>query len=250
MPIPKSRLIIGRHPVVDALHSGKAIEKILVQKNIEIPFLAELRKLTRGKDAFIQLVPKEKLNRISANNHQGVIAIGALIDYQNIEDIISLVFEQGKTPLIILLDGVTDIRNFGAIARSAECMGAHAILVAHKGAAAINEISMKTSAGALSRIPVCKFKSLADCLKILKNYGLTISASALQGSSDLHEVDLTLPSAIIIGAEDTGISAVSIKGANVLFKIPQIGHSDSLNVSVATGIILYEIQRQRSGMRP
>ncbi|MEM9921614.1 MAG: 23S rRNA (guanosine(2251)-2'-O)-methyltransferase RlmB [Bacteroidota bacterium] len=241
----KQNIIYGRHPVLDALKSGQSIDKILLQKGGRGLYEKELRTLAAEQHIPLQYVPKEKLNRVTGGNHQGVIAFAALVAYQRLEDIRPFLFEQSVTPLIVLLDGVTDVRNFGAIARSAECLGAHALVVASKSAAPINAESVKTSAGALTRIPVCRVPSLGLAIQQLQMSGLMVLASDLQAEKQLFELELGGPTAILLGSEGAGVQATLLRKADERFIIPQRGETDSLNVSVAAGVILYEILRQR-----
>jgi 23S rRNA (guanosine2251-2'-O)-methyltransferase len=193
----------------------------------------------------MQLVPVEKIDRITRKNHQGIVAFISPITYYNIEEIIPKLFEEGKTPLILILDQVTDVRNFGAIARTAEVAGVDAIIIPDKGAAQINSDALKTSAGALHLIPVCRVKSLAMTVKFLKNSGLKIVASTGKGEKFYDETNMKDPAAIIMGSEDLGIEAGLLRIADEWVKIPQSGQIESLNVSVAAGIIIFEAIRQR-----
>ena len=190
-------------------------------------------------------MPKERLQKFTRANHQGVIGLISEITYQQIEDILPFLFEQEKNPLILILDRVTDVRNFGAIARSAECLGVHAIVIGRKGSAPVNALAMKTSAGALAHIPVCRVGSLVATIEWLKLSGIQVLASSLEAEKPLFEVDLTGPLAIIMGAEGSGVNPLLMQDVHETFIIPQLGNTDSLNVSVATGVILYEIARQR-----
>ncbi len=241
----KRNLIFGRHPVIDAIQSGKGIDKILLQQGVRGEFEKEIRKYCGELNIPLQYVPKEKLNKINSGNHQGIMAYLSILEYYKIEDVLPMVYEKSEVPLILILDGVTDVRNFGAIARSAECMGAHAIVIGTKGAAQINAEAYKTSAGAISIIPVCREKSIAAAINFLQLSGLKIMASSLKADKQIDKVDFDLPCAIVIGSEDHGVSSTIMKKADEVFIIPQHGKTDSFNVSVATGIILYEIQRQR-----
>lgn len=238
-------IVYGRHPVMDLIESGKEIEKIIILKNIEREFLMEVQKLCKEKGIPLQHVPKEKLNRTTKENHQGIIATAALIQYQKIEDILPYLLDLNKVPLFLILDNITDVRNFGSIARSAECMGVDAIIIPDQGAAPVNDISMKTSAGALSRLSICKVKKLAETIGYLQNNGVMVFASSLQAEKKVHEMDFQEPSAIILGSEDHGVQKYILKSVDETFIIPQVGISDSLNVSVANGVILYEVVRQR-----
>jgi 23S rRNA (guanosine2251-2'-O)-methyltransferase len=246
MEEPKNIVIYGRHPVVEAIKGGKTFEKILFQQGLTGEIEKEIRKLCREFQIPLSIVPREKLDKISNGaNHQGVIGHIALLTYHNLEAVLPHIFEKGEIPLLLLLDGVTDVRNFGAIARSAEVMGVHAIVVPQKGGALINAEALKASAGALNRIPVCREKTMSGVLDYLGSSGVRIIASDLKATQRLFEVDFTLPTAILIGSEDEGVNMNFIRRSDETFVIPQAGETDSLNVSVATGIILYEVVKQR-----
>lgn len=238
-------MIYGRHPVSDAIKAGTSIDKIYVQKGMRGDFESELRKKCRESNIPIQYVPKQRLSKITSGNHQGVIAMIAELEYQQLEHVLPFLFEQSKNPLIVVLDGITDVRNFGAIARSCECLGAHAIVVSSKNSAPINAEAIKTSAGALTQIPVCREKSLNNALAQLQMSGLSVTVGDLSADRALYDLDLTTPLAIVMGAEGKGVHPSVLKIADQKFIIPQQGHTDSLNVSVATGVILYEVLRQR-----
>ncbi len=238
-------IIYGRHPVVDTIRSGKPVDKLLLQQGIRGDFEKEIRHLCRDFDIPFKVVPKDRLNKFSNGNHQGVIALLSPIQYFKIEDVLPMVYEQSKTPLFLLLDEVTDVRNFGSIARSAEVCGADAIIIPSKGAARINADALKTSAGALTKIPVCRSSSLMNAIEYLQLSGIQILASSLKGEKKLYDLDLQVPTAFIIGSEGEGVSSALLRKADEQFIIPQLGETDSLNVSVATGIMLYEVMRQR-----
>ena len=238
-------IIYGRHPVVDTIRSGKPVDKLLLQQGIRGEFEKEVRHLCREFDIPFKVVPKDRLNKFLNGNHQGVVALLSPIQYFKIEDVLPMVYEQSKTPLFLLLDEVTDVRNFGSIARSAEVCGADAIIIPSKGAARINADALKTSAGALTKIPVCRSSSLMNAIEYLQLSGIQILASSLKGEKKLFDLDLTVPTAFIIGSEGEGVNAALLRKADEQFIIPQLGETDSLNVSVATGIMLYEVMRQR-----
>ncbi len=245
----KNEMIFGRHPILDALKNGVAFERILLQKGLRGEIESEIRKLSAKNNVALQIVPKEKLNRTTSKNHQGIIGYLALIKYYQIEDIIPHIYEKGETPLILLLDQISDVRNFGAIARSAELLGVHAIVIGMKGSAKINGEAIKTSAGALLSIPVCKTKSIISVIELLKLNGIQIVTSSLEAKNKLPMIDFTTGTAIIIGSEGFGVSSSIVESSDDLFIIPQLGETDSFNVSVATGIILYEAVRQRDFKR-
>jgi 23S rRNA (guanosine2251-2'-O)-methyltransferase len=244
--LPKSRLIIGRKPLLEALENARDIEKIFVLQSAGGEEIQKIRKAAREQNIALSLVPAEKLTRFTTANHQGVVAIAGLITYQPLQEIISRAVDQGETPLIVVLDGITDTRNLGAIARSAHCYGAHALVLPSSNSAAITEEGIKTSAGALEHIPVCRVPSVEQAIDIVHMNGLQVVATALQSNTNIHDVDLTIPLALIMGAEDKGVSDYVLKQADHLVRIPMAGQFDSLNVSVASGIMLYEIQRQKN----
>lgn len=238
--------IFGLHAVIEAIKAGKEIDKILIQRGLNGALFNELRKALQGTDVPYQLVPPEKINRISNKNHQGVIAFISEIEYYHAEDLLPKVFEEGKIPLVLILDKVTDVRNFGAIARTAECAGVHIIIVPQRGSAQLNADAVKTSAGALHRVKVCRAYNLKDTINYLKESGLQIIACHEKTDKLMYAADYNVPTAIIMGSEDTGISAEYVKLADTSVKIPMEGKISSLNVSVATGIVLYEVIRQRN----
>jgi 23S rRNA (guanosine2251-2'-O)-methyltransferase len=240
-----NQLIFGIRAVIEAVKSGKDIESIYVQRGLSGNLLLELKSVLKDHALTFQLVPVEKLNRITQKNHQGVIGIVSPITYQRVEDIIAAVYERGETPLVLVLDSVTDVRNFGAIARTAECAGVHAIVVPARNSAQVNPDAIKTSAGALYKIPVCRHDSLLQTVRTLQASGLQVVACTEKTSDYLYTPDYTGPSAIIMGSEESGISNELIRAADYLAKIPMFGTIASLNVSVAAGIVLYEAVRQR-----
>lgn len=240
-----TNIIFGRHPVTDAIKSGSHFDKVFIQRGTVGDFEIEVRKLCREHEIPLQYVPKEKLSKITGGNHQGIIGYLALLTYYKLEDVIPMIYEKGETPLILLLDGVTDVRNLGAIARSAEVCGAHALVVPATGTALINADALKTSAGALTRLTVCREKSLVSTIEYLQNAGMQVFASDLKGERPIYEMDFTAPTALVIGSEDEGVSRGILKRVDERFVIPQKGETDSFNVSVAAGIMLYEVLRQR-----
>jgi len=238
-------MIMGRHPVLDAIEAGKEIERLVLQRGISRDFEKEIKALCSLHQIPLQMIPKERMDRYSRKNHQGIIGFLALIKYYKIEDVLPMIYERSETPLFLLLDGITDVRNFGAIARSAECCGVHAIIVPDKGAAQINEVALKTSAGALTKIPVCRETSLTKTIDFLKLSGIQIFASSLAAKHPIQQLDFSVPTAIVIGSEGDGVSRKILDAVDEHFIIPQKGTTDSFNVSVATGICLYEVLRQR-----
>lgn len=242
---PKGIMLFGMRPIIEAINAGKEIDKIFIQTGLSGDLWFDLKKLIQNYSIPVQHVPIEKLNRLTSKNHQGVIAYVSLVSYQSIENILPSVFEQGKTPLVLILDRITDVRNFGAIARSAECSGVDAIVIPSKGAAQVNGDAIKTSAGALHQIPVCRSENIKQTLDFLKNSGLQIVACTEKADIDHYKADFSLPTAIIVGSEEDGISEEYLKRSSVKVKIPLFGKIESLNVSVATGVVLYEAVRQR-----
>lgn len=237
--------IYGKHPVIDAIKSGASVDKVVLQQGLRGDLEKEMRQLSKQHGIPVQFVPKERMNKMVRGNHQGIIAWIAPIQLHKIETILPALFEQEETPLLLILDGVTDVRNMGAIARTAECFGVHALILPQKGSARINEEAMKASAGALSKIPICRESSMMNTLAFLGRSGVQVLASSLQAEQSIEEMDFKEPTAIVVGAEGPGISKAIAMAADALFLIPQKGTTDSLNVSVATGVILYEVNRQR-----
>lgn len=238
-------LIFGRHPVLDAIKTGTALDKLFLQKGIRGDFEREVRHLCKQHNIPLQVIPKERIQKITSGNHQGVVGLLSLLTYYKLEDVLPMIYEKSENPLFLLLDGVTDVRNFGAIARSAELCGVHALVIPQKGTAQVNADAIKTSAGALTQIPVCRETSISAAIDFLLLNGITVYASSLQAKGHLHELNFTEPSAIVIGSEGEGVSQPILRKIEEHFIIPQIGKTDSFNVSVATGIILYEVMRQR-----
>jgi 23S rRNA (guanosine2251-2'-O)-methyltransferase len=241
----QSDFIFGMRPVTEAILSGQEIYKILLKKGGRSENLGALMALIRQHEIPFQYVPEEKLNRVSRKNHQGVIAFLSAIEYQDIEKLLPMIFEAGRIPIILVLDNVTDVRNFGSIARSAECAGADAILIPVKGSAQVSSDAIKTSAGALSYIPVCRTLHLKNSVNYLQSSGLQIIAATEKAELEFFKADLTKPTAIILGAEDTGVSPELLRIAEPWVRIPLSGNIASLNVSVAAGILLFETVRQR-----
>lgn len=238
------QLIYGRHLVLEALQQGISIDKVLVQQDLRGEFEKELRQACKDAGVLLQAIPKERINAITRNNHQGVLAYRSAIEYQDMETVVEAAIERGEMPLLVLLDGVTDVRNLGAIARSAEICGAHAIILPKKGIASINEDAIKASAGALNILPVCRVQNLLLAIDYLASKGIQTVASDIRGKALLHLVDFRKPTAILMGAEGRGLTPELLKKSTHIFRIPMRGKTDSFNVSVATGIILYEALKQ------
>jgi len=244
--IEASRLIIGRKPLLEALAEGKNVDKIFLLQSAIGTETTEIKKYAKERNIPLSYVPQEKLNRFTKANHQGVIALAALIEYLPLQAVIDQVLDKGETPLFVVLDGVTDTRNLGAIARSAHCFGAHGLIIPISNNAAITEEAVKTSAGALEKLPVCKVASIQQAFDELSLNGITIAATALEKADYLNKVDFTGPLAIVMGSEDKGVSNFVLKNADQLIQIPMTGTFDSLNVSVASGIVFYEVYMQRT----
>jgi 23S rRNA (guanosine2251-2'-O)-methyltransferase len=245
-PKENNEFVFGIRAVIEAIKANKEIESLYIQRGISGELIAELKALLKDIDVPVHNVPVEKLNRMSQKNHQGVIAVISSITFQKIEDIIPTIYEKGETPLVLILDGITDVRNMGAIARTAACAGVHAIVIPTKNSAQINADAIKTSAGALFTIPVCRHANLHKIALYLQECGLQIVACTEKTSDLIYNPDYTAPTAIVMGAEDEGISNEIMRMANHLAKIPMFGEIGSLNVSVSTGVILYEAIRQRN----
>lgn len=241
----KNEMIFGVRAVIEALQAGKEIDKVLIKKDLQSELSKEL--LAALKDTFIpvQRVPVERINRLTRKNHQGVIAFISPITYQRTEDIVPFLFEQGKNPLFILLDGLTDVRNFGAIARTCECAGVDAIIIPNKNSVSVNADAIKTSAGALHTITVCREQNLLHTIRFLKESGFKIVAATEKGDYDYTKADYRTPTCIIMGAEDTGVPYEHLSLCDEWIKIPLMGTIESLNVSVAAGILVYEALKQR-----
>ncbi|MEM9886918.1 MAG: 23S rRNA (guanosine(2251)-2'-O)-methyltransferase RlmB [Bacteroidota bacterium] len=241
----KTNMIFGRHPVVDAMRRGQSLDKILLQKGTRGEFEKEIRHLSKANHIPVQVVPKERLNSITRKNHQGIVAYLSLLNYYKLEDVLPSIYEKGEVPLLLVLDGVTDVRNFGAIARSALCCGVHAMVIPNKGSAQINAEAIKTSAGALTDLLVCRSHSLVKAIEQLQLAGIQVFASDLSAEKLIFDLDFKIPAAIIIGAEDKGVSKALLAQTDKHFIIPQSTKINSFNVSVASGIVLYEVMRQR-----
>lgn len=245
MASSSSTLIIGRQPLVEALQSGRPIDKILFQKNISGEAIQQIRQLARDAGIPIQVVPPEKLNHLTRANHQGIIAIASLIRYMDLQQVIDFVVGGGQTPLFVMLDGITDVRNIGAIARSAVCCGAQALIIPDKGVGALQEEALKSSAGALEWIQVCRVSSLLKAVDTLHLNGISVFTSEMRAEKKIYDLSLTDPCCIIMGAEGKGVQPYLAKAADYFFSIPMTGKFNSFNVSVAAGIILYEAMKQR-----
>ena len=245
MAVKQSSLIIGRQPLVEAIQSGKAIDKILLQKNIIGEAINTIRLLAREHNIPIQVVPVEKLDGLTKTLHQGVLAFVARVQYLDLQQVIDHVVFKGELPLFLMLDGITDVRNIGAIARSAVCCGAQAIIIPDKGVGALNEDAMKSSAGALEQVHICRVSSLLKAVDTLHLNGIKVFTSEMRAEQNVFELPFSDPCCIIMGDEGKGVQPYLAKAADHFFKIPMAGSFDSFNVSVATGIILYEAMKHR-----
>jgi len=237
-----NNLIFGIRPVVEAIEAGREIEKLYIRKGAEGQLMTELRDLCLRHRVRVQEVPVEKLNRLVRGNHQGVVAQIAAIAYVQLDDIL-----EDETPLVVVFDGVTDVRNFGAIARSAECAGAHGLIAPLKNSAPVNAEAIRASAGALTTIPVCRVGSIRNTLKTLQAEGFQVVAATEKSRKLLYDADLRRPTALVMGAEETGISKEVLKLCDERLAIPLIGRIESLNVSAAAAVMLFEVVRQRIG---
>ncbi len=241
-----NQIIYGKHPVTEALKEELPLEKILLLQGTHGEFEKFLREECREKSIPLQQVPKELLNKLAkGNNHQGVIAFAAPIEYQDLKGLLPFLVHNDKPPLFLLLDRVTDVRNLGAIARSAELLGVDAVIVSAKHRAKIDEEAIKASAGALLKLPVCREQSLNSALEILKENGIKIAAADSKNGTPVQQVDFNQPMAIVLGSEDEGVHPALLAKCDYRFRIPQSGTIDSFNVSVAAGIVLYEVYNQR-----
>ena len=242
-----NNMVFGLHPVEELIRAEKEIEKIFVQSGLRSPQIAEILHYARTHNITVQYVPVEKLNRLTRKNHQGIVAFICPISYQLIEEVVPMVYDEGRMPFIVILDRVTDVRNFGAIARTCYAAGVDAIVIPSRGSALINGDAMKTSAGALSRINVCRVENIKDTIDFLKSSGVKIVSISEKGRKNIWEGDFMVPVAIMMGSEEDGISEAYLKRSDEHLLIPMPGDIDSLNVSVATGVICFEVVRQRIG---
>ena len=243
--ITKDEYIFGIRAVIEAIESGKDIDKVLIKKDLKSELAAELFAKMKEYSIVGQRVPVDRINRITKKNHQGVVAILSAITFASLDNVVPELYEKGETPLVVILDGITDVRNFGAIARTCECAGVNAIVISERNSAGVNGDAVKTSAGALLHIPVCREKSTLNAVKYLKDSGFQIIGATEKGAVNYTKIDYTVPTAIVMGAEDVGISVDILKICDSYAAIPQFGHISSLNVSVAAGILIYEAVRQR-----
>lgn len=236
--------VFGIRPVLEAIETGRTIERVYIKKEADGQLISELREIIRRKKIRMQEVPVEKLNRLVKGNHQGVVAQMSAIEYAELTDMLEGI-SPDETPLLVVFDGVTDVRNFGAIARSAECAGAHGLIVPVKNAAPVNADAIKTSAGALYRIPVCRVGSIRNTIKTLQTEGMQVVAASEKSRRIIYDADFTKPTVLVMGSEDVGISKEVLKICDEQLAIPIVGEIESLNVSAAAAVMLFEVVRQR-----
>lgn len=241
----ENEMVFGIRAVMEAVQADKEVDKVLLRKDLQGELSKELVELLKSRNIPIQRVPIERLERLTHKNHQGVIAFMSAVTYQHLEDMIPFIYDQGKDPFIVLLDGVTDVRNFGAIARTCECAGVDAIVIPSKGSVTVNADAIKTSAGALHILPVCKERSINQAIRFLQQSGVKVYAATEKAHEIYTNVTYQGPVAVVIGAEDTGISLDNLKICDEMVRIPLFGTIESLNVSVASSVLVYEIVRQR-----
>ncbi len=242
----KAELIYGTRAVMEAVRAGKQIEKIYLQAGLTNDLMKELVGALKDHNVPYSWVPLEKINRLTTRNHQGVVGFLSAVLYASLQVLIDKAYAEGRTPFFLLLDRITDVRNFGAVARTCECAGLDALVIEEKGNSPVTSDAMKTSAGALNHIPVCRVKSLKQAIKELQDNGIQVVACTEKASKVLYELDLSTPTALLLGSEEDGIAAPLLKDADRVAKIPMNGKIESLNVSVAAGIAIYEVVRQKS----
>ena len=240
----KPNLIFGMHSLLEALEAGREIDKILLKRGLRSEEVSRITALARERTIPLQIVPEERLTRLTRKQHQGVIAFISEIEYTPLETLIPMLYEAGRSPFVLLLDGLTDVRNFGAIARTAECAGVDALIIPERGSVTVTADAIKTSAGALHRLPVCRVSSIMSAVSLLQASGLKIVAASEKARDVYTETELRLPLGLVLGAEDEGVSEEVLRRADHIVRIPQVGAIGSLNVSVAAGILIYEIVRQ------
>ena len=241
----RSEYIFGIRAVIEAIDAGKQIDKIFIKKDLQGELVGELFDLIKSHHIVTQRVPIERINKITRKNHQGVVAILSAVTYYSLDNIIPQLYEDGLLPFVVVLDGITDVRNFGAIARTCECVGANAIVIPERGSVSVNADAVKTSAGALHHIPVCRERNVVSAVRFLKDNGYQIVAASEKAEINYTQADYTTPIALVMGAEDVGVSPEVIKLCDTFVSIPMFGNISSLNVSVAAGVMMYEVVRQR-----
>lgn len=242
----EKEMIFGLRAVIEAVQAGKDIDRVMVKRELQGELFRELQEVLVMHEIPIQKVPLERIDRFTRKNHQGVLAFISAVTYQKIEDIVPRLYEEGKNPFIMVLDGITDVRNFGAIARTCEVAGVHAIVIPARGSVRVSADAIKTSAGALHSIPVCRELNLRETVQFLKDSGIKVVAATEKAAENYTNSSYVDPVAILMGAEDVGISPELLKISDELVRLPIFGTIDSLNVSVAAGVMLYEVIRQRT----
>jgi len=242
-------IAFGIHPVIEVIESGKEIEKIFLKKGSDNPAIRDIKRTLKGRRIPFQEVPQEKLNRLTRKNHQGIVALISPVEYSNMDEVVQRTFEKGETPLVLVLDRVSDVGNFGAICRSAECAGVHAILIPTKGSAQLNSFAVKSSAGAIFNLEICRTAHLPSEVNKLKESGLRVVASSEKATDTVYKTELSGPLALIMGSEEDGVGSGLLEIADAQINIPMVGSTGSLNVSVATGIILFERMRQSADLQ-
>ncbi len=247
--VKEKEMIFGLHAVLEAIDAGKTFDKILVRRDMSSSLgrqlMDRLSQMGEEVQTAVQRVPVEKLNQFTDRNHQGVIAFLSPVEFYRVEDIIQAAYDRGETPLLMVLDNVTDMRNFGAIARTCACAGVHGLVIGTRGSASINGDAVKTSAGAIHTLPICKVENMQNALRLMRDSGLSIVAATEHASRNYTEADMSLPLAILMGNEEKGIYEANLNLATEQVRIPMRGTIESLNVSVAAGVMLYEAVRQR-----
>ncbi len=246
----KNNYIYGLHSVLEALEAGRDVDKIFLRGSLTGQAVDKLLKMARAQVIPVARVPLAKLDRITSRNHQGVIAVLSSVSYSRVHQVLPMLFEQGRTPFLVVLDGITDVRNFGAIARTCECAGVDAIVLPERGSVTVGADAMQASAGALNHIEVCREPNLLEALQFIADSGVKIVGTSDHNPVRYTAVDYTGPVALVLGSEHTGISAEVMNLCDHHVMIPEYGHINSLNVSVATGVMVYEVVRQRHGDDP
>jgi 23S rRNA (guanosine2251-2'-O)-methyltransferase len=241
----KLDLIYGTRAVIEAVRAGRQIDKIYLQTGLNNDLMKELVNTLKEHDVPYSWVPLEKINKLTTKNHQGVVGFLSAAVFASLQSLIDLAYSEGRTPFFLLLDRITDVRNFGAVARTCECAGLDALVIEEKGNAPITSDAVKTSAGALHHLPVCRVKSLKQAMKDLQENGIQVIACTEKATKNLYELDLSTPTALIMGSEEDGVAPALINGADASAKIPMKGKIESLNVSVAAGVAIYEVVRQK-----
>ncbi|MCM1297700.1 MAG: 23S rRNA (guanosine(2251)-2'-O)-methyltransferase RlmB [Muribaculaceae bacterium] len=241
----RNEYIFGIRAVIEAIEAGKDIDRVFIKKDLSGELASELMELIKSHKIVSRRVPVERINKFTRKNHQGVVALLSAVTYHDLDNLVPMLYEEGRLPFIVLLDGITDVRNFGAIARTCECVGADAVVIPDHDSVTVNGDAMKTSAGALNYLPVCRTHSILGAVKFLKDNGYQVVAASEKAAINYTQADYTTPVAIVMGAEDTGISPDVLRVCDTLVAIPQFGHIGSLNVSVAAGVVMYEVVRQR-----